>query len=295
MSKNFVFTPRKWGVLFCLLLTGSPQSVLAEPAPAASELDAAQCVGFHTDGQKQSKAGDLKSALASFTSCASEECPGVVSSECHELRESVEKRMPTVVFSVTSAEGDDLSHYQVWLDGEVFLEQIDGRARPMNPGTRKVTFVSEEGEHYELDILFREGEKGRRVNYQLEPPELDLDQTQDTAPKKEPGFAVHPLTWAGGGVALLGAGAFTGLALAGKSKEKSLKEECSPSCTDDQVAPAKTMYLAADIALGVGVAGLATAVVGLVLSGRKKETPTADRVAVMVLPGQTFLSYQGQF
>jgi hypothetical protein len=63
-----------------------------------------------------------------------------------------------------------------------------------------------------------------------------------------------------GGVAAFALGSFSYFAIAGKTLEKNRARTCSPSCTDDQVAPVRRDYAIADVSLGVGViaAGLAT-------------------------------------
>ena len=213
--------------------TAGQSAPATEGASSEKPLDAAQCIAFHTEGQRSSKSGDLKAALEAFTSCALEQCPDVVSAECINLRASVEKRLPTVLFSVTSAEGEDLTNYEIWMDDELLLDELDGHAVAVNPGQRTVAFVDEQGNRHEQVVVFHEGELARRVDYRLEPAVVPAPKV---APEqKRPPRRIHPLTWVGGGLALAGGGAFAGLALVGKDREKALDEECAPVCTDAEV------------------------------------------------------------
>ncbi len=285
-------------ILCSLLITAALWSshAFAQEASVEShqDLSAAECIAVHTEGQRQSQSGDLIGALESFTSCAIEHCPAVVSADCLNLRESVEMRLPTVIFSVTSATGKDLSDYQVHLDGELLLDRIDGRAFPVNPGERTISFIDAMGESHEQVVVFKEGEQARRVDYEL-PPNV-IEPAVEPEPHVE-STRIHPLTWVGAGFAVAGGGAFAGLALAGQSKKKALESECSPGCTDGQVAPIETMYLAADIALGVGIAGAAAAIVGLFLPTRPKDVPPDDSAVTLIpgVSGRTMFLYRGRF
>ena len=79
-----------------------------------------------------------------------------------------------------------------------------------------------------------------------------------------------------GGVGLAAMGIFGGLALA---EHQSLSDGCgaTTSCTPEDIAPSDTFALVADIALGIGAAGVATGIVLLVLalSGGDEEPATA--------------------
>jgi hypothetical protein len=66
------------------------------------------------------------------------------------------------------------------------------------------------------------------------------------------------LSYALGGVALVGAGSFAYFALSGRAKESELG--CSPRCSDSQLDPITRDYLIADISLGVSVLALTGAI-----------------------------------
>jgi hypothetical protein len=86
-------------------------------------------------------------------------------------------------------------------------------------------------------------------------------------------------TWVLLGVGIVGAGAFAGMGLTGKSQEAELKDVCSPNCTDHDTKSMRSLYVGADIAAGVGAAALISA--GIVFLTR----PSYEReVAVGVAP-----------
>jgi hypothetical protein len=62
---------------------------------------------------------------------------------------------------------------------------------------------------------------------------------------------------AGLGVAALGS--FTYFGLSGKGDYRSLRDSCSPACTDGQIGKVHDELLAADVSLGVAVVSLGVA------------------------------------
>src|SRR5262249_44588232 len=69
-----------------------------------------------------------------------------------------------------------------------------------------------------------------------------------------------------GGVGFLGLGVFSYFGLTGLSKEHALEQSCMPRCPPSDIDGVRHRYLAADIALGVGLASLAAAVLWYALS-----------------------------
>src|ERR1700754_2595254 len=89
----------------------------AQPASANTE----SCTRAHAAGQREENAGHLKEALASFQECASDsECPLPIRNECTQLYTTVEGSLPTLVFSIVDAKGNDVVDVRAW-SGEALI------------------------------------------------------------------------------------------------------------------------------------------------------------------------------
>jgi hypothetical protein len=102
----------------------------------------------------------------------------------------------------------------------------------------------------------------------------------ERAPRPIP---IGPIVVAGVGV--VGIAVFAGLGAAGSAKKASLDQQaCKPNCSPSQVSAGRSLYLGADVALGVG---LAAVVAGAVWLGVKlgAPPPPADRVSFAPAPG----------
>jgi hypothetical protein len=70
--------------------------------------------------------------------------------------------MPTIVFEVRDAAGNDLSAVAVTMDGYPLVERLEGTALSIDPGEHEFVFHSKEMEPVTEQWVIREGEKGRR-------------------------------------------------------------------------------------------------------------------------------------
>jgi hypothetical protein len=115
----------------------------------------------------------------------------------------------------------------------------------------------------------------------------------EEAPKKS--GSVLPYVFTGLGIASLGAGA--ALTYWGLKDNDRMKTECSPNCLPATVQHVKTLYLASDIALGVGVAALAAAYWTHVMNRHAEEKGTEEALRVGVAPTNSggFASVSGTF
>lgn len=122
----------------------------------------------------------------------------------------------------------------------------------------------------------------------------DEEETKtEEAPKKS--GSVLPYVFTGLGIASLGAGA--ALTYWGIKDNNKMKTECSPNCLPATVQHVKQLYLASDIALGVGVAALAAAYWTHVMNRHAEEKGTEEALRVGVVPTNSggFASVSGTF
>jgi hypothetical protein len=77
---------------------------------------------------------------------------------------------------------------------------------------------------------------------------------------------------------------FAALGGTGLATRASLSSSCAPFCTDAQVQPVRTRFLAADISLGVSTAAAAAAIVVFVLRPARRVPPATARAKLSVRP-----------
>ncbi len=118
-------------------------------------------------------------------------------------------------------------------------------------------------------------------------------KTEEAAPKKS--GSVLPYLFTGLGIASLGAGA--ALTLWGIKDNQHLMSDCSPNCSPATITHIKRLYLASDVALGVGVAALAAAYWTHVMNRHAEEKATEEALRVDVVPTTSggFAAVSGTF
>ncbi len=223
-------------------------SLLAElPAPTVE-----QCVAASETAQLERQQGHLVAARRSLETCSDRACPAAVQSECTRWLDEVLSATPTVVV-VVRLDGEDQARAKVLLDGLPWLEQLTGQPEPLEPGAHQLR-VEAGGTAKEQTVVANVGEKNRLVVFQLSaaaaPP-------PPTVARSSPWLA-STLT----GLALAGAGLFTGLGLYGRGQLDALTHDAcaaTKSCNPWRTEMIRRDFLAADVSLGVAVVAAALA------------------------------------
>jgi hypothetical protein len=261
--------------------------------PRVALADANACAGLHASGQREMKAGHLRSASKQFTACSSDEsCPEAVRADCMELFENVERMIPTVIFSVVDQTGSDVTQVVKVYSGEnLLVEGLDGRALAIDPGQHQFRFELPWGESMTSDVLIREGEKNRLVGVKAVDPNKAIapaPETPVTTPAAPPS-PVAPVVvnrtpvgfWVASGIGVAALGAGTVFALMGRAKHSDLAD-CSPTCDlarEDDYDAMKRDYLIGDIALGAGLVSVGVAAVIYFTAGAStEEAPSTARL-----------------
>jgi hypothetical protein len=104
------------------------------------------------------------------------------------------------------------------------------------------------------------GERNRPITLTLHRQAMPASREREGEPKGSASTtSMSPLAYVFGGVGVLGLGSFAYFAIDGRAEKSRLAGLCAPRCSDAEVAAVSTRYLAADVALGVGVAALIAA------------------------------------
>ena len=130
-----------------------------------------------------------------------------------------------------------------------------------------------------------EGTSSKEASEPAPPPEPAT--ASDLEPKKH-GRSAFPYLLGGLGLASVGAGAL--LTLWGRQDNAALSA-CAPNCAASDLDHIKTLYLASDIAFGVGAAAVGVATVMLVAGGargaRRRRTPVSRSTSPPLRPGRS--------
>jgi hypothetical protein len=232
-------------------------ATLAVAAPAGATTQ--QCVASHARFQQLRDEGRLLEARAELSVCGASSCPEAVQRECAEAMDALEARIPTVVLVARDAEKRDVPSVAVSLDGKPWKVALDGREAPLDPGWHTLRFVDPSGRAVEQRLLVHEREKGRFVTVDFAatptapapppPPPRPEERTRE----------VPTLVYVLGAIGGVGLGVSTYFGVSGLSA-RSEANACGSACTERQIDVVNQRFLAADIALGLGVAAIGAAV-----------------------------------
>ncbi|NUO48243.1 MAG: hypothetical protein HOV80_05220, partial [Polyangiaceae bacterium] len=167
---------------------------------------------------------------------------------------------------------------RLFIDGALQATRLDGRAMPLDPGSHEIRVELADGTSAKTTVLLREGEARRRIVLGEEPPPPPPERAR---PEK----VYEPAAWIPlATVATLGTIVFAGLAGAGKAKENELLEECAPFCTEEEDAEMRSLYLGADVALGIGAAGAVGLALYFAIAAANAPDPRPPAAMLIVAP-----------
>jgi hypothetical protein len=263
-----------WARRALVALTGAGIALASTPALA----DDPSCIQSYEQTQTLRRAGRLREARSAAAKCSSETCPAVLARDCTKWLSELDQSIPTVVFDVKSASGEELTNVKVLADGKPLADKIDGKSVTLDVGPHVFRFESTDGKGLpaEQKTVIHEGDKNRKVSVTLGVPEKD-------AAGERP---VPLMAFVFGGAAIASLGAGTAFALIGSSHESDLSA-CKPSCSADAVNDAATSYSVADILLTAGVVS-AIAAAYVFISRPTVGAPAPARAALRGRAGLVF-------
>jgi hypothetical protein len=242
-------------------------------------------VDAYEQSQRLRREGKLRAAHERLVVCSNRSCPEAAQLDCAHWLAEVEQAQPGAVVTARGPDGQELTDVRVLVDGEVAADRLDGRAIAVDPGLHTVRVETAQGRSLEQSVMFREGEKFRAVAFAFapaaSPPPLPTPAPLQAAEANPPGGGGLPVvSYVLGGIGVAAVAVGTALDILGKDRETTLKNTCAPHCSPSDVQAMRTQVLAGDIALGVGLASLAGAVV-IALGPRERH---AARVTLGVQP-----------
>lgn len=267
---------------------------LAAATPArAADPTTADCLSATESSLTLRNQHKLREARAQLLICSAASCPTDIREECVRRVAEVNAAMPTVVFEVKDAAGNDLTGVRADMDGSVLAEHLEGTALSIDPGEHNFTFGHAGDPPLSKVFVIREGEKDRRERIVMGTVAVAA------TPAAAPGIAAQapvapppaaPSSWTGrriGGLILAAVGVAglavgAGYGLAAMSRHDDAQKACpQATCPSQQgvdlwssAHTAGTVSTVAFIAGGVALAG------GAVLWLTGKPETTATRVSL---------------
>src|SRR5688572_26322013 len=89
---------------------------------ARADISKSQCVEADTSGQSLRREGKLSAAKEQFQTCNDPQCPELVRTDCTQRIDEIEQAMPSMLFDVKDAAGNDIAVVRVIVDGKVLTE-----------------------------------------------------------------------------------------------------------------------------------------------------------------------------
>jgi hypothetical protein len=237
------------------------------------------CVTAYESARAQEASGGLRAALAAFEECDQAICGGLLQQTCSAGRVRLEADLPTIVPKATDDSGKPLVGVSVRMDGQLLISRLDG-AVAVDPGVRELTFEVDDRVAVTEKLVIVQGQHDRVVPVVLPPsahktanarakaaPELSsAPNERDTQGPLQVGAtsAVHSrstsaLPYLLSAVGVAGLGGYGVVTYLGRRENSRMVAECPPTCSQARVTHIRTIYFAADVSLGLGIAAIGTA------------------------------------
>ncbi len=245
--------------------------LLAAPAARADPIDA--CLRAADEGQTLRDRGQLLAARDRFAACAAAACPSIVRADCAGWLSAVDQRIPSVLFRAVDGEGRPLADVRVSIDGAP-PEPLSDKERRLDPGEHRLRFFAgaEGSPALEQTLVLRERERAQTHIVRLLPP-----PAVPPPPRPPEGMARGAViaSIVLGGAAVAGGAVFAGLAWDAKHGADDLRATCAPGCSPAAVDAVRAKEIGANVALGVGAACAAAALIVLLV--RPRAAPSLSR------------------
>jgi hypothetical protein len=258
------------------------------------------CFAASEQAQLLRNDGRLRRAREAMRICAGESCPSQMRRDCAKWLGEVEATLATVVIDARDAGGRELTEVRVSLDGEAFVDRLDGRPVEVDPGDHVFRFTTEDGRTREARQIIHAGDRLVRIDvvFDAAPPPVASAPTL-AAPPAPPPPTVPVITpssrrtrssppvaaYAFGALALTTGGVGAVLAVTGLYRQSNLGATCFPRCPVSEVDSLHSQYVAADILNGVALVSAGIAIWFFVARRSSPPKESALRLVPAVGPG----------
>jgi hypothetical protein len=234
--------------------------------------DRRACIGAYEQGQELAQAAKLLRAREVILGCAKSKCGEFLHRECAASYSRLEEEIPTVILLAKGEGGQALVDVEVTMDGELFSATLDGRAVPVDPGLHQFSFKAKRGTTAEQRTIIVQGERNRVIAVSFASADRELPKPPAAPPPRPPSRRIDEEVYAAdsargtrgaapyvaAGIGLAGLGGFALFTQWGRADNAELAR-CAPNCSEGTLDHIRTLYVAADVSLGVGIVALGAA------------------------------------
>jgi len=232
-----------------LLISSISVSAQAQELAPGPDTARDSCLASHELAQELKLQGKLLESKKTLLSCADEQCPSIVRSDCVRWLDEVESAVPTLVVVAISDAGDEIN-VSVTIDGKLVTNQLDGKPIELNPGVHDLAFELAGAKPKTLRVNVGQGEKNRivRLDYRQKISAVQLAPPARVA--ETPAFA--PINYVLGGVAAAGLISTTYFGIRAVMAHEDARS-CEPMCSSAVANDVRRKSLYADLSLAVTV------------------------------------------
>ena len=312
----FALSPIRLAAMVC----GLAPVVVCRLAPDARADDVmTQCIASSEQGldlRKQEKLLDARKVLAS---CATTRCPEEIRATCEQRISDINAVLPSIVFDVKDAAGNDQPSAKLTVDGTLVSTQLGGRSTPVDPGPHTFTIEAPGQPPVERKLVLNEGEKDRHETIVVGAPPSPLPAgpaaagPSGGAPAASPPPAApfEPPSTSGtqrtvalvvGGVGIGGLALGAVFGLVASSKWSSAKSDCGTGCglTDPAQQEKSDAQSAATLSTVGFIAGAGLLAAGVAIYFTAPSAPAKSAIGSLSVapasgPGQAGLLLRGGF
>ncbi|WP_437916686.1 hypothetical protein WME73_19385 [Sorangium sp. So ce302] len=247
------------------------------------------CAASYEQAQQLLRDRALLRARAELRVCVSS-CPATLARDCQSWSEQVERDMPSVALSATSADGRAPGRVRVLLDGAPLLDALPEDPIELDPGRHTLTFEDAAGTRVAAVVTLPPGDKALPIAVRFPAPTPAPSRPAAVA-DAPPVRQRWPLVLVGVGAAGLGVGAFLGVK--GHLDRSELRTRCAPGCPAEDVEAIDLTWKAGAISAGVGF--LAAGLGAVLYFQLDPVAPAAPVASFSLSPGGPGLSLRGAF
>ncbi len=278
-------------------------ATLAWAAPALAAPTPHECAMASEDASSLQKQEKLAAAKDRFLVCADAACPAEIREECGRRITEVTEAMPSIVFQVKDAAGNDVSAVKVAMDGAPLLDQVGPAAVPVDPGNHTFRFeTADPTQAVEKTFVVRDGEKNRQLAVVLGGAAPAAAATPAPAVESAPEHRRLDLSGqrliavVAGGVGLVGLGVGAAFGAMTFSQWNNARSECTTACAPGSQAQndksnASTSATLSDVGFIAG--GVFVAAAAVLWFTAPSEAPV--QVVPAASPQGASLTLQGKF
>jgi hypothetical protein len=250
---------------------------VVSPRPARAAEPASDpmttCIAENERSLDLRRAGSLLDARRELAACSAAPCPDAIQQACRGRIAELNAAIPSIVFEVKEATGQDLTDAKIGVDGQP-AETAGFTARAVDPGRHVFHFEAPGHRPLEKAIVLREGEKDRREAVVLERSEeasaaasAPSGSLIGPAPApSRPGGGLQTAGWIAGGAGVVTMAVGGSLGLIARSSYENAQGCAGTVCASQTGLDARnSARTTGDVATVVFVAGAAATAVGVVL------------------------------